>query len=238
MDGLLRRGYQRLSERVLVRHLMTTMAANTEMVSNQLSWAIYALSHPSNLDIQSRLRKEIRTQFRELPMFMSWEELNNQKYLSGVVNEILRVYPNVGHRGRVVNRDTMLHNLHLKKGTIVVWPVCAKNRDPQHWGQDADMFKPERWLLADGTGKDTEYRDTFGFMTFGQGSRKCPGEHYTRAAMASMLIGLIGRFEFRRPDGYHDVLEDGVGGRIKFGIVMKADIWAEIKEIPGWGDFR
>ncbi|KAF2621185.1 cytochrome P450, partial [Macroventuria anomochaeta] len=200
MNGLLRRGYNRLSERVLMRHLMTTMAANTEMVSNQLSWAIYALSHPDNLHVQTRLRNEIHASFPNPPATMSWETMHCQNYLLGVVNEILRLYPNVGHRGRVVNADTMLDNLHLSKGTILVWPVYATNRDPRQWGPDADIFKPERWNPAESVDKETKRWNAFSFMTFGQGLRKCPGESYTRVVMASMLMGLIGRFEFRRPD--------------------------------------
>ena len=217
-----------------MRHAMTVMAANLDMVSNQLTWAIYALSHPMNLEVQTRLRNEIRNSFPDPPASMSWEMVSCQDYLLGVVNEVLRLYPNVSHRGRVSNTNTTVNGLHLHKGTILVWPVYARNRDPQYWGPDAAVFKPERWIFNSTMDQETKRRDAFSFMTFGQGPRKCPGESYTRAVLASMLLGLIGRYEFQRPDGYPDVMEVVERSRINFGIVMKTDIWAKVIEVPGW----
>ncbi|CAO2652272.1 Nn.00g005550.m01.CDS01 [Neocucurbitaria sp. VM-36] len=212
------------------------MAANLEMVSNQLAWALYALSHPRNLHIQAQLRNEIRTNFRNSPETVSWETICSQPYLLGVINEILRLYPNVSHRGRVSNTSTTLQDLPLSKGTILVWPVYAINRDPKHWGPDASEFKPERWFAIEASNEDIPRRDAFAFMTFGQGPRKCPGEQYTRAVMACMLLNLIGRYEFGRVEGHPDVIEEDNGERVAFGIVMKADIWVNVKEVPGWID--
>jgi cytochrome P450 len=233
MDCLLHRGHTQLSERVLLRHAMTTMAASLEMVSNQMAWALYALSNPCNIHVQQLLRESIRKRFSNVPSSMSWEEISSQPYLLGVVNEILRLCPNTAHRGRVANCNTAVNNLFLPTGTVLTWPVYAINRDPRYWGSDANMFKPERWFTNE-NGVEPRCRDAFCFMTFGQGPRKCPGEAYTRAVLANMLVALIGRYEFRRPTGYADVMEDGDAIRVKFGIVMKAEIWVDVKEVPGW----
>ncbi|KAJ4315270.1 hypothetical protein N0V94_006035 [Neodidymelliopsis sp. IMI 364377] len=163
----------------------------------------------------------------------SLSDIDSQPYLLGVVNEILRLYPNTTHRGRVANSNTSVNNLFLPTGTVLTWPVYAINRDPRYWGSDANAFKPERWFTKESVVKPHS-RDAFSFMTFGQGPRKCPGEAYTRAVLANMLVALIGRFEFRRPIGYADVMEDDDAIRVKFGIVMKAEIWVDVKEVPGW----
>lgn len=70
----------------------------------------------------------------------------------------------------------------------------------------------------------------YAFMTFGQGPRKCLGEHYSRVVMMCAITGLFGRFRFTMPpDG--DVI---AAGRVNFAIVMKAAIEARVEEVPGW----
>jgi cytochrome P450 len=234
LEGLLHKAHTHLSERALLKHAMTTMAASYEMISNELSWAIYALSHPDNISIQDHLRDEIRTHFPSAPTTLAWDDMSSLPYLSGVVNEVLRLYPNVSHRGRVCISPTTVLEQSIPKGTILTWPVFAINRDPAHWGPNAHTFNPERWLLKDNARTNQPRRDLFAFMTFGQGPHKCPGQHYTHAAMACMLFGLIGRFKFQRLADDLDVIETDAGRRVGFGIVMKADIQASVTEVPEW----
>lgn len=107
-----------------------------------------------------------------------------------------------------------------------MWPICVTNPNPLLWGEDADEFRPELWVKS-------AQRDSYDFMTFSQGPRKCLGEHYTRTAMAAVLLDLVGRFRFRLPKDNVDVIEDDEGRRVKFGIVVKADIYADVEEICG-----
>ena len=225
VDQIATRAVGHISARSLLRHVMTTMAACTEMVSNELSWAIYALSHPKNVHVQDKLREEIRSRHPSRPTSLDWKDFADMPYLIGVVNEVLRLYPNVAHRYRVCRKATTVHGLAVPKETVRTWPVWAMNRDPTFWGADAADFRPERWF-EDGD------REQYAFMTFGQGIRKCPGEHYTRTVMACMLFGLVGGFRFEMPGGA-DVLADG-GTSVAFGIVMRAKILANVEEVPGW----
>lgn len=39
-----------------------------------------------------------------------------------------------------------INELHLKKDTNVVVGIATANRDPAVWGDDADTWKPERWI--------------------------------------------------------------------------------------------
>jgi cytochrome P450 len=234
LDDLLHQGYTHISEQAILGHAQTTIAAALNMVSNQLAWAIYALSHPRHLHIQETLRCEIRSRFPCPPDCVTWEDFNSLPFLMATLNEILRVYPNVTHRSRVCKSATTLMDLPIPAGTVLTWPVYAINRNPEYWGSDAHVFRPERWLEEPDIGAETKRRDGYAFMTFGQGARKCPGEHYARAVMACMLLSLVGRFRFRKPENAADVFEDDGGKRIGFGIVMKADIYANVEEVSGW----
>lgn len=226
-----------LSERALSRHALTALAGSVEMVSNQLAWALYALSLPRNQHIQEKLRDEILSHFPTSPESLTWEELRDMPYLTGVVNETLRLFPSVAHRFRVCNTSTKLLGRNIRKGTMIVWPTYAVNRRPDLWGNDADVFRPERWNESNGIDGNDGKRDAYAFMTFGQGPRKCPGEHYTRVVMACVLLMFVGRFRFTMAPGHGDVLE-GDKKPVKFGIVMKAPIYVQVEEIPSWCRFR
>jgi len=234
LEGLLRVGYKHLSEASLFRHAMTTLSASLEMPSGQLSWAIYALSHPRNIHVQERLRSEIRRNFPVHPETLSWEQVKSQKYLNGVVNEVLRLYPNVVHRDRVCNTSTRVQDVPIPRGTVLTIHIYGTNRQPEIWGPDAGDFEPERWFPENEGNGDGWRRDAFAFMTFGQGPRKCPGEHYTRTLIACMLFEVVGRFHIRRAKGYSDVIEDDNAERVGVGLTMKADIWVNVKEVLGW----
>lgn len=227
------RSHTHLSERALSRHALTALAGSVEMVSNQLAWALYALSLPRQ-HIQEKLREEILSHFPSSPESLTWEELRDMPYLTGVVNETLRLFPSVAHRYRVCNTPTKLLGQDIRKGTMIVWPTYAVNRRPDLWGNDADVFRPERWNEGNAIDGNGDKRDAYAFMTFGQGPRKCPGEHYTRVVMACVLLMFVGGFRFTMPPGHGDVLEGDDKKQVKFGIVMKAPIYVQVEEIPSW----
>lgn len=39
-----------------------------------------------------------------------------------------------------------IHEIYLKNNTNVVIGTATANRDPAVWGEDAEEWKPERWL--------------------------------------------------------------------------------------------
>lgn len=238
LERICSRSHTHLSERALSRHALTALAGSVEMVSNQLAWALYALSLPRDQHIQEKLRDEILSHFPTSPESLTWEELRDMPYLAGVVNETLRLFPSVAHRFRVCNTPTKLLGQDIRKGTMIVWPTYAVNRRTDLWGHDADVFRPERWNESNGIDGNSGKRDAYAFMTFGQGPRKCPGEHYTRVVMACVLLMFVGRFRFTMPPGHGDVLEGDDKKQVKFGIVMKAPIYVQVEEIPSWCRFR
>ncbi|KAK7744059.1 hypothetical protein SLS53_003577 [Cytospora paraplurivora] len=234
LDALCLRASPFLSENSLTKHALTTLAGSVEMVSNQLAWTIYALARQDNQHIQNRLRSEIRSHFPSHPDSVSWEQLKSLPYLNGVANEALRMFPSVAHRYRICNTPTTILGEPIHRGAMLIWPIYATNRNPALWGDDADQFRPERWTQEASNKQEDNRRDTYAFMTFGQGPRRCPGEHYTRVVMACMLLAWVGQFRLKLPTGRGDVFEDNWRGQVKFGIVMKAPISVEIEEVPGW----
>ncbi|KAH7372240.1 cytochrome P450 [Pyrenochaeta sp. MPI-SDFR-AT-0127] len=231
LEGLVHRA-PNMGREKLAQHAMTILAGSVEMISNQLSWGMYALAHPKYAHIQDKLRNEIAAQFPHLPDNFTPADMRKVPYVMDTVNEIIRFYPSVADRGRWCNSDAMLFDQAIKKGTFLTWPVWSLNRSTELWGKDANEFRPERWSASDAKGEfSNSKRDPYSLMTFGQGTRKCPGEHYTRVVMGCVLIALVSRFRFKLPESMLDLFERKGPGAIEIGILMKAKIHVQIEEI-------
>lgn len=129
-------------------------------------------------DIWARLSEEVDTLNGEKP---SYEELKNMKYLRAVLNESQRLHPIVPATGRYAREDTVLplgggddekSPILVKKGQLVMFVLYAMHRRKELYGEDADIFRPERWL-------DTEdqkgLRMGWDYLPFSGGPRVCIG---------------------------------------------------------------
>ncbi|ESK85430.1 cytochrome p450 [Moniliophthora roreri MCA 2997] len=69
--------------------------------------------------------------------------------------------------------------------------TSAMNHDPATYGQDPDVFRPERFLNEDGTHKESppDTKDE-GHYSFGFGRRICPGRHLASNIVLSFAIVL------------------------------------------------
>ncbi|THG02622.1 hypothetical protein TEA_006696 [Camellia sinensis var. sinensis] len=75
------------------------------------------------------------------------EVLEKMHYLHSALTETLRLYPAVPMDGRCAETDDILPDgFKLKKGDGVYYMSYAMGRMPYIWGDDAEDFRPERWL--------------------------------------------------------------------------------------------
>lgn len=153
-----------------------------------LTWAVYLLSQPCHQHIQTRLRAEIRSNLPRPSSGtpMTSEMLDSLPYLDAVSKEIMRFRTPVPHAKRVAVRDTEICGHRIPKGTRVGIVYWAINQSRKLWGEDARVFRPERWL--EGEAKATGGAEHLAFMTFGTGIRGCIGK-----GMSSVFIFKIGR---------------------------------------------
>jgi benzoate 4-monooxygenase len=78
-------------------------------------------------------------------------KLKDCEYLRDVINEGLRLHSTVGFGlPRVVPEGGMTILGHtFAPGTIVSIPGYALHLEKSIWGEDADMFNPDRWSMGD-----------------------------------------------------------------------------------------
>jgi cytochrome P450 len=75
----------------------------------------------------------------------------------------------------------------LAKGTTVLVPLYCLHRLEDHWGPDADVFRPERW--------DSTTPDLYTYIPFLAGPRMCLGYQFAINTASYVTIRLIQRLE-------------------------------------------
>jgi cytochrome P450 len=86
---------------------------------------------------------------------------------------------------------------------VNLWNVL---HDREHWG-DPEVFRPERFLDADGRFIKDEF-----MIQFGAGKRVCLGEILARNMLFLIFSTLMQEFIFRIPEGDPDPSTDTVPG--------------------------
>ncbi|XP_030512843.1 cytochrome P450 704C1-like [Rhodamnia argentea] len=195
---------ENMSEKYLRDIILNFMIAGKDTSANTLSWFLYMLcKHPL---VQQKIFDEIKgvigDQASEANPDCFVERitdpvLDQMHYLHATLTETLRLYPAVPADGRGAETDDVLPDgFHVKKGDGVYYLAYSMGRMHNIWGEDAEDFKPERWL------KDGIFQNEspFKFVAFNAGPRICLGKDFAYRQMKIVSIALLRFFRFRVAD--------------------------------------
>jgi cytochrome P450 family 135 len=161
--------------------LMTLLLAGHETTATALAWAFDLLFRRP--DAIQRLRAEIAD--------------GHEAYLDAVATETLRVRPVVPSVGRLLTAGARLGGFELPPGTAVM-PSIYLVHTREDLYEDPYEFRPERFL--DGA------PDTYSWIPFGGGTRRCLGAAFASFEMKVVLRTILRRAELRpgtdRPEPY------------------------------------
>ena len=177
-----------LTDTELRDELVTLLVAGHETTATGLAWAFERLLRtPRVLD---RLRASL--------------EDGDDAYLDAVVKEALRLRPVIAGVGRKVRGPFELNGRTIPVGTELNPSISIVHRRPDIYPQPGE-FRPERFL----GGRDEVTPDTYSWIPFGGGVRRCLG-----ASFALMEMREVIRRQARghRPPGDHDVAQRGREG--------------------------
>ena len=165
----------------------------------------YTLKNPA---IWKKLQEEVRANFSAFQI-APHSKARALPYLEGVVRETLRYHPAVS---MIMERIVPASGLTLPDGSVVpAGQMVGMNpyivgRNKGIFGDDADEFKPERWLQRVKEGESDEAyqaRMTLwntAHLTFGGGSRICLGRNLSLMEVWKVVPTLIATFDIELVD--------------------------------------
>jgi cytochrome P450 len=166
-----------MSDGELRDELVTLLLAGHETTATSVAWAIERLvRHPEKL---RRLVAEIDAGAQ-----------GGERYMTAVVSETLRVRPVVPIVARMLTEELQVGGYSLPAGTRVTPSIYLTNRNARVY-EKPEEFRPERFLESG--------PETFAWIPFGGGIRRCIGASFAQLEMKLMLGTMLGELEPRLP---------------------------------------
>jgi len=181
-------------------------------------WSLMLLAQ--NPDWQQRARSEVQ-EVLGAEATPQVDNLANLKLIDMILNETLRLYPPVPAITRDASKVHQLGSVTIAPGTNVIIPMAVLHQSKEIWGQDAHLFKPDRWevknLHTNGKNSPDGLNDATAataaaaadsvnsfnnFMPFGGGNRICLGRNLARMTVKLLLAMLLRRFSFSVSPSY------------------------------------
>lgn len=164
-----------MSDEELRDQLMTLLLAGHETTATALAWTFdLLLRHEAAL---TRLREEL--------------EAGGDEYLRATISESLRLRPVIPLAGRRLTKELSVDGLTLPVGTDVT-PAIWLTHTRADLYPEPFAFRPERFLES--------APDTYGWVPFGGGIRRCIGASFAEFEMRIALREVLTRCELRKAD--------------------------------------
>jgi cytochrome P450 len=159
---------QAMTDQELRDELVTLLLAGHETTATAVAWAVERLvRHPAKL---ARLVAEI-------------DAGEADEYMQAVISETLRVRPVVPMVVRVLQEPLEVGGRELPAGARVVPSIYLTNRNPGVYEAPTE-FRPERFL--------DKAPETFSWIPFGGGIRRCIGASFATLEMKLILQTVLG----------------------------------------------
>jgi cytochrome P450 len=187
LDDAKKRG-ETLSEDHLRDLVLNFLIAGRDTTAQALSWTFYCLS--GNPEAEAAARREVVDVCGVRGP--TYDDLHRLPYLHAIVSEVLRLYPSVPlDTKRCLADDTLPDGTFVPRGTTVDYNIYSMGRDCSIWGEDALIFRPERWLEMKQPPSNYEY------PVFNAGPRECLGRRLAMIEMKTCLAMLLPHVSFR-----------------------------------------
>ena len=173
-----------------MRQHLLVFIGGYETIAMALSHAMLLLAiHPEH---QEQLYKEIQKKIKSNDDLKSTEIVNSIEYLELVQKETFRLMPSVPMMLRDTLEDFEIEpGLIIPKDTKMLINIFALHRQPTVWGDDANEFKPERFLP-----ENSEGRNPFAYIPFSSGPRICIAFKYSVISLKIAMIQLLLHYKF------------------------------------------
>jgi cytochrome P450 len=189
-----------VTDDTITTYIASNIIVGFDSTAAAVAAAVYfTIRHPDKLVMLQRELDGAKIGETSIPQ---WSDLQKLQYLDAIIKEAMRLYPSVGlHLQRVVPAEglTLPDGRHIPSGTIVGMSPPVVNRDREVFGDDAEEFRPERWLRREGESiEDYETRANrmrIANLTFGYGKRMCLGRFVALVEIYKVIATIFARYD-------------------------------------------
>ncbi|OJD11953.1 hypothetical protein AJ78_07386 [Emergomyces pasteurianus Ep9510] len=125
---------------------------------------------------------------------VSWSESQNLPYLDACVKEAFRMHPAAGLPLERITPTSGVEicGQHISGGTIVGCSAWVIHRRPEVFGEDVDVYRPERWINSD---PEKVKEMNAAMFHFGAGARTCIGKNISLMEIYKLIPSFLRKFE-------------------------------------------
>ncbi|KAF5291527.1 hypothetical protein FQR65_LT01840 [Abscondita terminalis] len=199
--------------------------AGFESTAGLMTFMSYELA--LNQNIQEQLRREIDETLNDCNGVLTYEALNQMKYMDMVISETLRKWPIGFMIDRICVKDYTIEpvnpwekNVVIEKGALIQIPIVGLHRDPKYF-PDPDKFDPERF-----SEDNKQNIESFTYLPFGSGPRICIASRFALLESKVLMFYLLAKFDLIKID--RTLYPMKVGGQL-FNIVPPNGVWLGIR---------
>lgn len=184
----------------LRRMAITNFGAGHETMTSTLISAFAMLGcHP---EAQQRVAREVAelSETRSGPGPLAYDDAVRLQLMQASIREAQRLHPVIGMAlpRRVPSGGMTVHGLAVPPGTTVGCNPVSLHRNRDIFGEDVDVFRPERWLGGGGGLDDNDVKtramERYNLI-WGGGARTCPGRHLAEMLVSKIVPALVANFE-------------------------------------------
>ncbi|KIL66765.1 hypothetical protein M378DRAFT_160252 [Amanita muscaria Koide BX008] len=177
-----------ISDAIMVDQVLTFMGAGHAATAFTLTAVFWFLANDQKA--QAQLREEV-TPVMEGNAHADYGVLKGLQWLDCVLMESLRLFPAVPLEAGMANKTDYVGDILVPKGTVIYIPIAIVNTDKGTWGEDAEEWKPSRWLNL-----PKDFNLTYSFLSFYAGSTACIGKTMAVMELKIAIARLITNFTF------------------------------------------
>jgi 3-hydroxyphenylacetate 6-hydroxylase len=173
----------------LISISLTMLSGGLDTLTTLVAWSIALLAQRT--DIQEKALSEISKMYPTSQPLCEAEDDQHCEYIVALVKEFLRYYAVLRLAlPRASVKDVIFEGKTIPAGSVIFLNAWACNMDPKVWGDDAETFRPERWL---------EQPDA-PLFTYGLGYRMCAGSLLANRELYLIYMRVLNSFRIVKVD--------------------------------------
>ena len=201
-----------LSDRSIRDEVDTFMFAGQDTVSSALSFTLYSLAKYQ--DIQDKVMQELLS-IDIGNKQLTYNDLQEMRYLEQVIKETLRLYPPAPYFGRTLSEDVNFDGHVLPKNLSIVLFNYALHRQESLF-PDPEKFDPDRFSV-----ENCRVRSIYSYVPFSAGPRNCIGQKFAMLEIKHVVSTILKHYKLLPVIGHepdiilHSILYSHNGLHIK-----------------------